>query len=535
MNNNLFATQRTYGAAPTDAVNNAGGIAYQRSDKESLAQYALTGTFNNTFYIKAEDQLKDILTLAAKVDIEFVAKLAVHASQDGYMKDMPAALLAYVFSKDTALAAKAFLKIVTNGKMLRNFVQMVRSGVFGRKSFGNRMKKLIQEWLLNANEYQLLQASIGDKPRLADVVKMVHPSPKEEWQKQWFAWLIGKPFEIDKLPELTQSFEKFKKIILSDDMIPQLVDVPDVPFQMLTSLSLTTEQWTKIALRGSWQMVRQNLNTFERHGVFKNDEVTEQIANKLRNPEAIKKAKVFPYQLMAAYLNIEDTMPHSIKEALQDAMELATENVPVLQGNVVICPDVSGSMRNAITGHQKGATSKVRCIDVAALVTACLLKKNPRAQIAPFENRIVPVKINSRDSIMTIAQQLAAIGGGGTNLAVVMECVVSASTKGYIADTVVYVSDNESWDQVAPQGSAMSMFRNYGATNVLWKQHLKTNPKAKMICIDIQPGTTTQTENDPSIARIGGFSDNVFKIMQDFISGESGQDYWTKRIEAITL
>ena len=33
-----------------------------------------------------------------------------------------------------------------------------------------------------------------------------------------------------------------------------------------------------------------------------------------------------------------------VRDALQDAMELAIANVPSIEGRVVVCPDVSGSM-----------------------------------------------------------------------------------------------------------------------------------------------------------------------------------------------
>ncbi|MFW8695494.1 DUF1800 family protein, partial [Mesorhizobium japonicum] len=50
----------------------------------------------------------------------------------------------------------------------------------------------VQNWLNRATERQLLQASIGNQPSLADVVKMVHPKPAEAWRGAFFAWLIGK-------------------------------------------------------------------------------------------------------------------------------------------------------------------------------------------------------------------------------------------------------------------------------------------------------------------------------------------------------
>ena len=93
-----------------------------------------------------------------------------------------------------------------------------------------RPKKLVQHWLLNATESQLLHAAVGNTPSLADVVKMVHPKPQEAWRAAWFAWLIGRPFKLDELPPLTQAFERYK----ADRTQP----LPDVPFQLLTALEL---------------------------------------------------------------------------------------------------------------------------------------------------------------------------------------------------------------------------------------------------------------------------------------------------------
>ena len=50
-------------------------------------------------------------------------------------------------------------------------------------------------------------------------------------------------------------------------------------------------------------------------------------------------------------------IPREITEALQDAMEIAIENVPEIDGKVYVFPDVSGSMSSAVTGFRKGATS----------------------------------------------------------------------------------------------------------------------------------------------------------------------------------
>ena len=70
-------------------------------------------------------------------------------------------------------------------------------------------------------------------------------------------------------------------------------------------------------------------------------------------------------------------------------------------------------MRSSVTGWAGSATSTVRCVDVAALVAAAVLRKNRRARVLPFDFDVVDLRMNPRDSVMTNAQKLAGIGGGG--------------------------------------------------------------------------------------------------------------------------
>lgn len=512
----LFQTLRGALQPVADMRNEAGGAAYALSPKQQLAQLAATGCLNNTFYAQAKDQLDAVLALAREVDPLFVAKTAVYARRAGHMKDMPALLAATLAVRDVSLLAKVLPRVVDNGKMLRNFVQMLRSGAVGRKSLGTRPKKLVQQWLLEATEAQLLNAAVGNTPSLADVVKMVHPKPAEAWRAAWFAWLIDRPYALEALPPVTQAFERFKR--------DRTEEVPDVPFQMLTALELDAQAWARIAQRGSWQMVRQNLNTFARHGVFALPGLAEAVAAKLRDPQAVAKARVLPYQLMAGFTATGTDVPHVVKEALQDAMELALANVPQFEGRVVVCPDVSGSMSSPVTGHRGSATTAVRCIDVAALVAAAVLRRNADARVLPFETKVVPLQLNPRDSVMTNAAKLAAVGGGGTSCSAPLALLNKEKAQ---AELVVLVSDNESWaDRARGRGTA---------TMQEWAAFKQRNPKARLVCIDIQPYATTQAQERDDVLNIGGFSDEVFKLLAVYAAGGLGADHWVGVIEETAI
>lgn len=502
----------------TDTYNEAGGIAYTLTPKQQLAQLAATGCLNNTYYADAQSQLDQVLKLAENLDAEFIAKTAVYSRQKGFMKDMPALLLAALAQKDVNMLARVFDQVVDNGKMLRNFAQIIRSGAVGRKSFGNRPKKLMQTWLLTATEKQLLNAAVGNSPSLADVVKMVHPKPREAWRAAWFAWLIGKPYDREALPPITRAFEDYKQ--------SREGELPNVPFQMLTALDLNSGDWAEIARNGSWQQIRQNLNTFLRHEVFAKSKNIKMVAEKLRDETAIARARVLPYQLLTAYQATSNQMPFEIREALQDAMETAVQNVPAIRGKVVVCPDVSGSMHSSVTGHRGSATSKTRCIDIAALVSAAMLRTNPQARVIPFEQITVNVQLNPRDSIMINAEKLANIGGGGTACSAPLAMLNREKAD---VDLVVIVSDNESWaDDNQGWGATTSLMKEW---NILKRRC----PEAKLVCLDIQPYTRAQARNRHDILNIGGFSDQVFTLIGSFAKQGMGADFWVEEIEKTEL
>ncbi len=525
-------------STPANTNNEAGGRAYAFSPEHALAQYAATGTFHQTYYANEVDQLQQVMSLAGQVSPAFVAKTAVYTREKGLMKDMPAFLAAYLAAKDVRLLASVFPRVIDNGKMLRNFVQIVRSGVVGRKSFGSAPKRLARAWFASRSPEQIFRQSLGSEPSMKDVIKMVRPSPKlatgeiDAVREALYGYLIGKDVSHDALPKVVQDFESFKK---------DRGDIPDVPFEMLTALDLDTEAWTAIARRMSWTQLRMNLNTLLRHGVFQDAEMVSFVANELRDAELIRRARVFPFQLLAAFKATRSEMPAEITMALQQAMEIAIENVPAISGKIFLCPDVSGSMHSAATGHRKGATSAVRCLDVAALVAAAFVRRNTSAEVLPFSDDVVkmPRKLNPLDSVITNAELLAGLPSGGTACSAPLRQLNEQRAKG---DLVIFVSDNMSWADFARAGDVrkgLASFLGIGSRATVmaeeWDRFRSRNPNAKLVLIDVQPYGSTQMHERADVLNVGGFSDSVFEVVSLFAKGELGADHWVGAIDGVSL
>ena len=56
-----------------------------------------------------------------------------------------------------------------------------------------------------------------------------------------------------------------------------------------------------------------------------------------------------------------------------------------------------------------------------------------------------------------------------------------------------------------------------------------------MVCIDIQPHGTTQAKEREDIVNVGGFSDQVFKLLADVAAGKHSVDHWVRQIESERL
>lgn len=515
-NKQLFQSKSGRLLLEANARNEADGKAYALSPTAALAQYAATGCLNTTFYANAETQLNTVLQLCAEVEAVFVAKTAIYARQRGQMKDMPALLTAWLAQHGSDWLEPTFAKVIDNGRMLRNVVQIIRSGAMGRKSLGSRPKRLVQRWLNESSDSRLLAASVGNDPSLADVIKMVHPHPETPERAAFYAWLIGKPHEAALLPEAIKALERFK----NDVEAP----VPDVPFQLLTALPLRPQHWVAIACQASWQTTRMNLNTFARHEVFKVGGMGKRIAERLRDPATIRRARVLPYQLLSAYTMTGDAVPALVRDALQDALDVALENVPTLPGQVYVLLDVSGSMSSPVTGHRKGATTTIRCVDVAALMASALMAKNPATEILPFDTQVHAHRLNRRDSVLTNAQKLAEFGGGGTNCGLPL---AELNLRNATGDLVIYVSDNESWADPQHGRGTETMHQ--------WEIFRYRNPQARLVCIDIQPYGTVQAQTRDDVLNVGGFSDAVFGVLASFAAGQLGGDHWVREIEAVEV
>ncbi len=519
------------------ARNGAGGLAYALSPRHALAQLAATGCLSNVFYADAQAQLDALRGLIAAVDDNaFLARLAVYSRERALMKDLPAALLLALAGRDRALFRRAFPRVVDNGRVLRTFCKLLRGGALGRKSLSHCLQRAVQNWLNAASVGALLGASVGADPSLRDVLRLARPTPPDNARRALFGFLAGRPADRwggatrADLPAEAADLVAYRQAATEEEQL-EILGRNRFRWDLLADQARGPAVWKALARQMGPQALRMNLNTLRRHGVFDDPAMVDYVAGRLADADEVRRARQMPYQYLAAYLHADDGVPAAVRAALETAAENACGSVPELAGPVVVGVDVSGSMSCPVTGTRgRATTSKMRCVDVAALFAAAVCRRNPDSVVVPFDHQAHRLGAAPGERILELAARLARFGGGGTNCSIPLaEANTTYRDRPFAG--VVLVSDNESWIGPGRHNATgvMQEWRRFTANQA----RLRPGALPRLVCIDLQPNATTQAPDAADVLNVGGFSDAVFDVVAAFVDGRA--DSFLAEVDSVVI
>jgi hypothetical protein len=120
---------------------------------------------------------------------------------------------------------------------------------------------------------------------------------------------------------------------------------------------MDAEAWEAIIPSMGYMALLRNLRNFEQAKV--NEAVLRQVADKLADPDEVARSRQFPYRFLSAYINSGTTY---FAPALEKALDLSLQNVPIFPGRTLVLVDTSASMTAPVSRH-----SEIQACDIGAL------------------------------------------------------------------------------------------------------------------------------------------------------------------------
>lgn len=483
---------------PTTA-NREGYPAYERPLAEQYLQVLLTNTLGNTFYASGERLLTEAEALhdrMAAEDPELMAKALVFARNEGFMRLQPTWGLAKLAGVRPDLFARAFDHVILIPSDLQDFMTIL--GSMGRGQGGRAVKRQVARWLNNKlGEYWAIKYNgRGRGYSLGDIVRTVHPKPAGAKQSVLFKYVVHGECARDFFPQI-QAFELLKRA-RTPEQRAELVTEGRLPHEVVTGVGgLDKACWRALVPQLPFMALLRNLNTLARHGVL--DEFRELIAKRLTNEEALRRARVFPFQFLKAFRQVD--IPW-VRDVLRQAVEITVSNIPEIPGKTAIFLDTSSSMDGDY-------------VLIGAVFALALYKRTGgNAIFWTFDTRVHPQSPSLMDSVLSQAGRIQADGGTDTS------APIRRLTAGSVpVDNIIMITDE--------QQTAGSLFYH-----TLVDYRRKVRP-ARAFVIDVSPYRSAMVPTSDRLTHyIYGWSDVVLRYIPLVCQGYGGM---VERVAGIAL
>ncbi|WP_276875464.1 TROVE domain-containing protein [Chryseobacterium joostei] len=474
-------------------LNYEGAKAYVMTPAEELYSAVVTTGLSNITYEKGNERLERIQSLIKKNDPEFVAKLAVYARKDMYLRSIPL-VLATELARETSgsdLVSKTVDGVVQRADEITEllaYYQLANERTETKKL--NRLSKQIQKGLIKSfnkfDEYQFAKYNRKGEVTLKDALFLVHPKAKDEAQQTIF-----------------------NKIALD------MLETPytwEVELSVLGQKKYTDQEEREQAFKIKWEeLIFSNklgyMATLRNLRNILEAEVSADAMNKicryLADEKAVIHSKQLPFRFLAAYRElktIDSPYLSSVLEALENAVVVSAQNIKGFGFNtsVVIAADVSGSMQKKVSPK-----SKILLYDIGLLMSMILQSQCKNVVTGMFGDRWLRVPMPKNGILRNVDAFYKREGevGYSTNGYLVIEDLIKRQEK---VEKVMLFTDTQMWDSSGNKHSFEDS----------WNRYKAIAPDAKLYIFDLagygrQPIDIKRND----VYLIAGWSDKIFDVL----------------------
>ena len=294
--------------------------------------------------------------------------------------------------------------------------------------YGRAIPKPVKRGIADAvarlyTERAVLKYDTGSKGyRFGDVLNLVHASPSADKprQKALFAHAherqhnrAGGP-DPSALPVLAAN----ATLVEAARTEPALLLVPEqlkrAGVAWESALSLAGDRvdkarlWEALIPSMGYMALLRNLRNFDQAGV--SDEVAEQVAARLADPELVARSRQLPMRFLSAY-RAAPSLRWGL--ALEKALKASLANITELSGRTLVLVDRSGSMQGRLS-----ARSDLNRADAAAIFGTALAMRCESADLVAFGTNSEKVPFQRGDSLLRAIDRFGWMGGTNTSAAV---------------------------------------------------------------------------------------------------------------------
>ena len=362
---------------PTE-VNYMGELAFKLADKELLVSTVLTTFLQNSYYEREGEIVDRIKELVDRVDPLFAAKLAIYARNEGNLRSVThlvSALLAKYIS-GTDWGKRFYNKIVVRpddmSEIVSAYANLNGMGLNDLKKIPNSIKKGFKEALERLDAYQIDKYKMQNREvSLIDLVRLFHPKGNEKNAEAYKRLVNG-----ESLADLYESK------VLEKEMTKAGQSTKDATQE--EKMEAKREAITAVLDNVKGMPVMNLLRNLRNILLYAPDKVND-ACEQLTIEKKILNSRLLPFRFATAYAEIEKVMYDDTKakptssivfeseeskqqvtesrfnelkknllDAIEGAIEIACQNIPVLDGNCAILCDHSGSCRG-----DRGGSSRV--------------------------------------------------------------------------------------------------------------------------------------------------------------------------------
>jgi len=253
--------------------------------------------------------------------------------------------------------------------------------------------------------------------RMADVLELTHPAPRDERQSALFKYLLDRRHHGDPVADATvlptlaaaavldAAPEGERRVVLRERGPAALAEA-GVSWERLSGWlpgGMDAEAWTAVIPSMGVMALVRNLRNFDEAGVPKR--TVDAVIDKITDPAEVAKARLFPYQVWAAYTHAPSD---NWKRALGETLELTIQNIPALDSTLVVI-DTSASMRTSVSGR-----STMSRVEVAAVMAMATAKRARDVDVVIFGQGNARMKIRAGTSVLKgVHEVVRSVGSVG--------------------------------------------------------------------------------------------------------------------------